>query len=421
MHRHVTLARRVLRRPIPLWVALAGFLATVGLLSHRAIDRREIPGRPSGERWTMTDFRDTIYYPVVAVLAGRNPYAASFADDYPVQRPLPPYGPLVILVHFPLGLLPVRAAEVVYYLLTLALTLAVAALGLRACDVACDASSVLALATLMLLSRPGHQNLLLGQCTLEVVLGCYLALVYGRRRPWLAVLGVALATMKPQFAAPLALLLLARGEFRTTVGGLAAAGVLSIATLVAVGGRAALASWPEAIARSSRTVTDPSLLWLRIDAGFFARYTLGLPAASDVAVAAALLLLGIAAFRRATAATSGTVPHGLDASLACVTILVAVYHVSYDALLLTLPLIALAAQRPEWVWRRHPRLRSLLFALLLVPAVNYVATSGVVQKLETYGVPWRLVTGINGAALIAALLLSAALARSPERAVAGSR
>lgn len=401
-----------LLRRVPFWVVLAGFLATVLLLSHRAIERRAIAGRVGGDPWAMVDFRDTIYYPAVAFLAGTNPWATRLAEDYPVQRPLPPYGPVVVLAHLPLGLLPVHGAEVVYFALTIGLTAVVAALALGASGLAVRPRSVLALATLMLLSRPGQQNLLLGQCTLEVVLGCALAILHGRQRPILGALGIVLASMKPQFALPLVLLMIARGDVRATAGGIAATGVLSLATLLAAGGVAALGTWVAAIGRSSATVADTTLLWPRIDAGFLARHVLALPTPVDLLAGPALLVVGLVAFRSASAIDRHTTtPPPLAIALACLTILLPLYHMAYDALLLTLPAVALVAAP----WRAQPRAHGALLALLLVPALNFVATNTVVTGLEPHGAAWRIVTGINAAALVAALLLASWLTLARPR------
>src|SRR5262249_59839063 len=55
------------------------------------------------------------------------------------------------------------------------------------------------------------------------------ALFCGRRRPALGAAGVALAALKPTFGLPLAVLLLARGEWTMVVRGLAVAGAVSLA------------------------------------------------------------------------------------------------------------------------------------------------------------------------------------------------
>src|SRR5262245_5494362 len=72
--------------------------------------------------WVMCDFFGAVYYPVVAFLSGENPYDTErFLALYPVSEPFPLYLPMVLLVHLPLGLLPVQTASMIYFVLTIAL------------------------------------------------------------------------------------------------------------------------------------------------------------------------------------------------------------------------------------------------------------------------------------------------------------
>jgi hypothetical protein len=399
---------------IPFWLALAAFFAMVAVLAQRGRERLPDPEHPDG--WAMTDFRSTIYYPAVAFLAGDDPYDPSFAHEYPVPRALPPYGPLMFVLHLPLALLPLRAAEAAYFMITLGLTLAVAALSLRGASLPRTPTAVLVVGTLILMSRPGHHNLLLGQCTLEVVLGAYLALVFGQQRPVLAALGIMLTSMKPQFIAPLSLLLLVAGERRIVAGGVALAGAVSLATLLAHGGTG-LESWLRALATSSAAAAQPSTMWyVRIDLAHIARQALGGPedAWTDLTTLALVLALGAVVLRRVPARPLAASVLGV--TTACLAVLVSMYHTDYDALLLTLPITALAAGAGARTL--PPRWRIALLVLLLVPAFNYLATDTVMRAFALDGAAWVALTALNGAALLAALLLCvAASLRAPAATV----
>ncbi|MFN8644343.1 MAG: hypothetical protein U0802_22805 [Candidatus Binatia bacterium] len=134
------------------------FAAVAGLLALRAWHLVNEPGAPSHERWVLQDFRDAIYYPVVAALDGVNPYdVPAYRSRYPVGQEFPVYSPLTLLLHLPYGLLPYRAAEAAYVAVTLALTLLLAGVSLRLAGAAARADRVLILAALLLLSRPGRQ------------------------------------------------------------------------------------------------------------------------------------------------------------------------------------------------------------------------------------------------------------------------
>src|SRR5262249_54570822 len=67
---------------------------------------------------------------------------------------------------------------------------------------------------------------------LLVTLGALAAMSFARSRPWLAAVGLAVASIKPTFGVPLAILLFARRDFKTAIVGSA----LSIAAaLVGLG------------------------------------------------------------------------------------------------------------------------------------------------------------------------------------------
>jgi len=92
---------------------------------------------------------------------------------------------------------------------------------------------VLALAAVLIASRPGHMNLLLGQVTAQVAIGAYVALRWARTRPLLAGLGLALATLKPTYGVPLAaLMLFGRGDVIAVAVGTAVSVALCLLALV---------------------------------------------------------------------------------------------------------------------------------------------------------------------------------------------
>src|SRR5262249_57464168 len=95
------------------------------------------------------------------------------------------------------------------------------------------AASLRGLTAVLLLSRPGQMNLLLGQVSAQVAIGAYVALRWARTRPVLASLALALSTLKPTYGVPLAaLMLFGRGDVATVVGGAAASLVLCLVAVV---------------------------------------------------------------------------------------------------------------------------------------------------------------------------------------------
>ncbi|MFQ5666145.1 MAG: glycosyltransferase family 87 protein [Candidatus Binatia bacterium] len=393
-------------------VAIAGFVCVVSALSYRAITNLNVPGHPHDAHWALQDFRDAVYYPVVSLLAGHNPYdAAAYTRTYPVRSSFPLYSPLTLLIHLPFGLLPYRTAEAVYYALTLVLTVVLARLTLNACGLASTPARVLGLAALLLISRPGQMNLLGGQTTVAVVIGAYAALHLARTRPWLAGLGLALSTLKPTFGLPLTVLLLARRDIRPvrigwTIGGILAGGVVAVLVHNAGGVEPFLASLG---VNSSAFLVNPANQTTssisRLDALALLGRLLGRTPALAVQLAVGLGILGLGAFVVHRLADNGRDERAqhLSAAVVCLTVLTCTYHQAYDLLLLAWPVTALAAGR----WKPRPRERGMwrwtLLALLAFPAGNYLTSATVIDTIGITGIWWTAVASLNGAALLAAL------------------
>jgi uncharacterized membrane protein YtjA (UPF0391 family) len=414
-------------------VAVLAFAAVTLALSVRTLRLLNVPGEPGRDQatWALCDFRDTIYYPARAFLEGTNPYdAATYVHRYPVGNPFAPYLPLTLALHLPIALLPYQVAEAVQYVLTIVLTVALARCALGFAGVAATAARVLNLATVLLLSRPGHWNLLLGQPTLEMVLGGCAALGWARTRPLLAALGLAISTVKPTFGFPIAVLMLARGDTRPALLGmtLSALGSLAVAAVLAsfAGGVeqlvAEMRTGLEAYSSSPNTALNPVAYYGAIDAGALVSRLLGrgLAGHEELAIATVLTALGAAAMWRLARSPHGTPPDErvarwrLGTMIACLTTVTATHHQAYDWLLLALPLAALVwadESRPHAGFQDlAPDVRYALLALIAVPALNYLSSANALGRLEL-GPGWRLaVCSLNGAALLAALALATVVA-----------
>ena len=390
--------------------SLALFLGTLAVLSYRLLANLNIPGQPDETNLWLGDFRDAIYYPVVALLDGNNPYDVTvYRRTYPVQEQFPLYSPHSLVLHLPFGLLPYEVAEVMYFLLTIALTAALAALTLHLCAVTRRRDRVLSLTALILLSRPGYWNLLFGQSTLQIVIGCYLALRYAEEQPWVAGLGLALSAVKPTFGIPLAGLLLAQRNFRAVAIGVTVAGGLSLVPLAAVVHAAGgIRPFLDA-ALQNHTILQPIPNALRIDTvALWGRLVGRAPTQrEDVVISMGLLGLGMLAVGRLAAASERT--RWLRVGLACLTILTFTYHQNYDLLLLTLPLVALATD-PEALLRAPDALRWTLVGLMATTFANHLVGGAVVNVLRLGSWERLVVASLNGLAVLAALLTLSAIA-----------
>ncbi len=401
-------------------VPFALFLLAATMITLRTARHLNVAGRPDLPGYGLHDFRDVLYYPAVAVLDGHNPYdAASFRSTYPVARPLAPYAPTMLLLHLPFGLLPYRLAEWTHFAMNLTLILCLAYVCLDACGLPAVPATTFGLGALILLGRPAHMTLYIGQCAAYLVLATYLALLLAERRPLLAGLALAVACAKPTFGLPLCVVLLVRGDRAPLVWGLGIAAVLA-GVMVAVLAPAAGGVLPLLVSiRESyaRLMQDPSAnaasSIIRLDAVALAGRLFG-PTAEG---AATLAFLGIGAAAVWRIMQRGGADGRLrSACVACVMILACMYHQSYDGLLLTLPVVALASGR---LGRgAAPPARALALFAMAVPLINYLATDTVVDALRVGAAGRALIGSVNGTALLVAFV---ALVLVTVRASDGAR
>src|SRR5215831_4877860 len=211
MHRLTQEHQRMLLASL---VVLAGISLALFRLTHTSA---VLSARAT---WSMNDFFGAVYYPVVAFLSGENPYdTEKFLALYPVVEPFPLYLPAALLVHLPIGLLPAQTASIAYFVLTIALGFLLVCVCLSWYKIKVALADVLFIGGVLLLSPPGHGNLLLGQPTLQVVLASYVALAFARNSAMISGLGLAVSMIKPTFGIPIALLMLPQRYVRQVLYG----------------------------------------------------------------------------------------------------------------------------------------------------------------------------------------------------------
>ena len=100
-------------------------------------------GPPTAEKWAMQDFRSVVYYPVVAVRDGTNPYDYErVMNTYPLDNAGPlSYSPLVIILHAPFALWRYEVAQWVYFAFLILLTVGAAVLVLNIVGVSAELTS----------------------------------------------------------------------------------------------------------------------------------------------------------------------------------------------------------------------------------------------------------------------------------------
>ena len=348
---------------------------------------RQIKGSSGGPQ---SDFAQAVYYPVQAFLDGVNPYdASSYLAHYPVRNAFAPYLPSTLVLHLPLGFMPLATAASVYLGIAILLTLLLAILCLRLNGLKSSIPAVLLLATAIVLSRPGRQCMLLGQVTLEVVLLSYVTLYYAHSAPRLGGLGLAFALFKPSYGLPLALLMLVRGDRRALGYGAFFVLLLNLPVGAILAYRAGgIHPFAEqlgttfggfqAMELANSPVTSP----YRIDAVALVGRFVG--QAPDVAgqVLVALTVLGLAALviRMGPKSLFARQSFGLWTGLVCAAVLLCGYHQPHDLLLLTLPFVAVAS-RHFYLTFAAPNMRFTMLALFAFLAFNYTASYAVLRRL----------------------------------------
>lgn len=401
-------------KPILFWgVLVALILATVFASAFRSVWRYDDPVVAQFDRSMQGqfDFHNGVYFPARAYLDGVSPYGQSFSELYPVTRPLPMMSPLVLLVHAPLAALPVRAAEVVYFIINCGLLALIGWYCVHWMPAGLTRTTWLLIAWLVIVaSRAGHTTLFTGYLTALMVAGSLIALAHAKSQPWLSAIGVAIASCKPTYAIPLFLLMLARGDRVAALRGLGISIVgagLSLSRLMLVTTPQQL--WMDLQQGQSAHMADayefPVNTWTRIDAlALYAKWMEIVPGElMHLTVMVFLLPISALALWRLQFVKHHQCAAGLSSGLMAVSMLATLYHHVYDALLLFPAAFGLILCEPS-TQRGSARLRLIIAMLLLLVAWNY-ASSELFLKLAPLGESQRrMLTSTGPVAMTAAWL-----------------
>jgi Glycosyltransferase family 87 len=421
------LRRMVDQAPGPLWAVTAVF-AFVGVVCWLSVTTWHQLSSSRLDVGLLTDFRDAVYYPVVALRDGVNPYAVdTYYRHYPVGQEFPLYTPQFLLLNSPLLLFSFPTARAIAFgwNMTLVLGYSAAVLGLLGARI--RVAPLFGLATLILLSDPGRFDLRTGQPTLLIAIGVLAALRAvpradvasrigpGRSLPiLLGVAGLATVWIKPTFAIPLAVLLIARTRVRLVVLGTLVAAALSAVVLPflvdAAGGLGHLIdSWRESARITSQSGQSRLGTSLRIDIGnTFVRITkLHISETAAMLGGLVLLAVGVWLVARLHHHDPGRDCDELAITLVCLLLLTSTYHVPYDYLLLVGPIALLLRPATDRGVRWPPRVRTTVTVLLLIPLIDPLGWSPVNATVGTSGFEWLLGTTMMSTYVLVALGLCA--------------
>lgn len=405
---------------------VAAFTLLLGLTATaaRIVVQYQTPGPFDETRQGLCDFHNGIYFPTKALLAGESPYGPTYAAEYPVARQIPFFSPVILLLHAPFAMLPLRVAEVLYFLFSVGLVIAIACVCATAAKLPKRVDAILVIAAGLVFTRGGHITLFDGYFTLELVLATFLAIHWGGRKPTLAALALVIVSAKPTYILPLGFLMLARGNYKS----LAFGAVLSIVGAAGpmiwlaanhgdgdiVSGSKVLLQHIEEAQEIHRNMEDesPTFSWTRLDLlAVVAKWTGSVPGdLTHVFVMGGLLLPPmILLFHRARRGIDDGVA-GLTGALIVTAMLVSLYHQSYDALLMVAPAVGLVAGLlPRWS-SLGPVKRLVLASIMLIPAYNYLSTRMFLNRLSPSVDMVHVLTSVNGVVLTILLVILCFLA-----------
>lgn len=448
---------RFLGGKLGFWLAILFSILSILFVAQRAYKRYAEPtGQFDFAKSGMSDFHNGAYYPSKAFGEGINPYAQEVCETFPMARSAPPYSPVVFMLYLPFSWLSLPAADIAFFAFNVLLMGAMSGLcigmirkvigsGRKAgldhdgwLDLfGSDLTAAIWLFGWMMFSRPGHITLFTGYFTLQLVLGTILALHFSRTRPWLAAIGMLLASGKPTYIIPLAVLMFFRRDFRSLTLGLMLCAVFAAGGLGWLASHSDFGSVVEGVKQGQEAFdNDPSEYpvntWTRLDAMGVVAKVMAWKPDGKLYLAGMLCMLvpvGTLVWRLANQAEkrieseveSRSSSHtgfdhdvaqefsgvSLSASICYLALLVSIYHHSYDGLIASVVwasvLLGGSATLPRVsLWERR-----VLLGLLTVPAVNYVAT---LRFRDLLGVDnqspiWNVVTSLNGVCLFASLVL----------------
>lgn len=412
------------KRHEPIWVAgmVALMLLFVSATAYRIHSEYAPPPTDNEFNWENrghSDFHNGSYFPALCYMQGDCPYSSDDASNYLMPRAAATYSPIVFVLHVPFAILPLELADVAFFVCNVAMLMLIAYFSIQMSGATFRWFDFLAIANLLILSRPGHMTLFTGYFTAEIVIGCVLAIHYAHSRPVLSAFGMVLASIKPNFVIPLIIMMLLRRNYQAVMLGIA------FSAVAAVGGL----GWLTYHNGFDQVVQDirsgqaelhidetelPVNTWTRTDLlGMFAKIANTAPGDSMylLSMFALAAIVGPFIFRYA--------PHelnkgatGLTALISALAILVGIYHHSYDCLLIAVPAIGVLFYGQTTLKEVPAFWRNVVAILCAIPAINYVSTLSIMNwmDLEKLSYSWQAVTLINGVCLTFALIILVAVA-----------
>ncbi|MDX1929559.1 MAG: glycosyltransferase family 87 protein [Pirellulaceae bacterium] len=325
-----------------------------------------------------------------------------------MNREMSPYSPLLLPFVAVMGLMPLRVAECIWYSANVLLIFILSAILLDIARVKINAHRLLVVASLILLSRVGQSNQILGQFGLYFCLFTWVAVHFADSNKVRSAIGLMFASIKPTFGIPLILMMLVNRKIQPVVLGVLFAGLgagLALSWIMLHEPTRLLASFEDSgNANAADKDVDPDSAWMRTDlfSVFARRFSLGSDLKSELMGMMVILLPAFWALWKLTKAQPSDETRSLELATVTTMIPLCIYHLSYD-MLVVLPALALACGGRLFATQHQPLwYRYAYIVLLSVPLFNYLAAYSVMEKLHIEGALRELAIMANPMALLAA-------------------
>ena len=393
-------------------LGVALFAIVCSLVVYGTYHLKNIPGDNqavgSDDNIGLQAFHNQIYFPVRALVTGGNPYSADYIQFHPdsalgkriAMNPVPPS---TLLILSPFAFLQLDAAEIIYIVFCVLLSVLCAyTLLLTARNYSPSIGSTMLTAALMMACLPGVEAFISYPTIMLTFLGVLLAIEHSGRHDFISGIGILLAFCQPVVGLAMLILILFRRHFGAFAFGIL---LLMISNVVAIawignhtdGGvsqaiedaRGQYSSFYEPVV--SENVQSSSQ---RVDA--YSAVARIFPSESWVTdqpnlhcyIATGILLLALIALLAERDKTQMTGLASRSGMLIAVVTILYFYQTTPALFLLWIPVIGLLLDGPRTERSFSLPMRFILGLLVVLPLFNYFVTPFAMERLEisSYGI-----------------------------------
>ena len=220
--------------------AIVCALAVFGTYSQKNVPGANAPLTKLSQTG-LKSFHNQIYFPVRALVTGENPYSREYIQFHPdsalgTHIAMDPVPPSTLLILSPLAFLQLHAAEIVYILVCVLLSIFCANLLLSAAnDRPPSIGGVMLTAALMMACLPGMEAFVAYPTIMLTLFGVLLAIEYSGEQDLLSGIGILLAFCQPVIGVAILILIGFRRHFGALALGILLLLILNVIAIAWIG------------------------------------------------------------------------------------------------------------------------------------------------------------------------------------------